>query len=158
MSRGLIKVQVIGNLGADPESRYTQQGQLVANFRVAVNRTRRGDGGDLVTEVEWFRVVAWDSPNRKLAEMCGEYLRKGRRVYVEGRLQSRRYTDRDGIERIAIEIVASDVIMLDGREEGGAAIGDAPAIAGAGAAEGRRETRPRVEDLYDDDELGEVPF
>ena len=117
MPRGLNKVQIIGNLGADPEMRYTPSGSAVTNFRVAVSRNRRGQDGNMVDETEWFRVVAWDSGSYKLAEICNEYLRKGHKVYVEGRLQSRKYTDKDGIERTSVEIVATDMVMLSGREE-----------------------------------------
>jgi single-strand DNA-binding protein len=118
MPRGLNKVQIIGNLGADPEMRYTPSGSAVTNFRVAVSRNRRGQDGNMVDETEWFRCVAWDTPSYKLAEICNEYLRKGRQVYVEGRLQSRKYTDKDGIERTSVEIVVNDMVMIGGREEG----------------------------------------
>lgn len=117
MAGGLNKVMIIGNLGADPEMRYTPSGSAVTNFRVAVNRTRRGQDGNNIDETEWFRIVAWDSPGRKLAEICNEYLRKGSKVYVEGRLQSRKYTDKDGIERTSVEIVANDMQMLDSRAD-----------------------------------------
>ena len=117
MARGLNRVQIIGNLGADPEMRYTPSGSAVTNFRVAVSRNRRGQDGNMIDETEWFRIVAWDSGNYKLAEICNEYLRKGHKVYVEGRLQSRKYTDKDGIERTSVEIVATDMVMLTGRDE-----------------------------------------
>ncbi len=113
MARGLNRVQLIGHLGADPETRYTAGGQAVTTFRVAVNRTRRDpQSGQPVDDTEWFRVVAWE----KLAEIAGEYLRKGNLVYVEGRLQSRKYTGWDGVERVAVEVVASDLVLLGGRE------------------------------------------
>ena len=114
VARGLNRVQIIGNLGRDPELRYTPAGAAVTNFTVAVNRTRRDPSGNPAEETEWFRVVAWE----KLAETCDKYLRKGNTVYVEGRLQSRKYSDKDGIERTAVEIVASEMIMLGGRGEG----------------------------------------
>ncbi|HEX5506468.1 MAG TPA: single-stranded DNA-binding protein [Thermomicrobiales bacterium] len=139
MVRGLNKVQVIGNLGADPEARYLPSGQAVTNFRVAVNRQRRDPQGNAVEETEWFRCVAFD----KLGEIAGEYLHRGRQVYVEGRLQTRKYTDRDGIERTAVEIVASDLVLLgDRREEG------------AGARAGAESGVPTADELADD----EVPF
>ena len=119
MARGLNKVQIIGNLGADPEMRYTPSGSAVTNFRVAVSRNRRGTDGNMIDETEWFRCVAWDTPSYKLAEICNEYLRKGRQVYVEGRLQSRKYTDKDGVERTSVEIVVNDMVLIGGREEGG---------------------------------------
>ena len=114
MARGLNKVQIIGNLGRDPEMRYTASGMAVTTFSVAVNRGRRDpQNGQLVEEAEWFRISAWD----KLAETCNEYLQKGHRVYVEGRLQSRKYTDRDGIERTSVEIVANEMMMLGDRRD-----------------------------------------
>jgi single-strand DNA-binding protein len=116
MARGLNKVQIIGNLGADPELRHLPSGQAVTNFRVAVNRTRRDQQGNTSDETEWFRCVAFE----RLAEIAGEYLHKGSRVYVEGRLQSHKYTDREGGERTAIEIVANDLVLLDPRLEASA--------------------------------------
>ena len=118
MARGLNRVQIIGNLGRDPEMRYTQGGQAVTNFTVAVNRTRRDQDGNASEDTEWFRVVAFD----KLGEIADQYLRKGGQVYVEGRLQSRKYTDREGVERTAVEVVAGDLVLLGGRraEEGAA--------------------------------------
>jgi single-strand DNA-binding protein len=123
MSRDLNKVQVIGHLGADPEMRYTAQGDAVTTFSVAAGRQWTDAGGQRRDETEWFKVVAWN----KLAEVCNQYLAKGARVYVEGRLQTRRYTDRDGNERTAVEVVAADMIMLDGRRLTPAAITDADA-------------------------------
>ena len=127
MARGLNKVQLIGNLGADPDMRYLPSGQAVTNFRVAVNRTRRDPQGTTSEETEWFRCVAFD----RLAEIAGEYLHKGSRIYVEGRLQSHKYTDREGVERTAIEIVTNDLVLLDPRAEAGTG----GQTAGAGAAE-----------------------
>ena len=114
MTRGLNKVQIIGNLGRDPEMRYTGQGTAVTTFSVAVNRTRKGPDGATSEETEWFRVVLWE----KLAETANEFLRKGNAVYVEGRLQSRKYTDKEGVERASIAIVAHELLMLGGRNEG----------------------------------------
>jgi len=84
MAGGLNKVQIIGNLGADPEMRALPSGAGVTNFRVAVSRNRRGTHGNMVDETEWFRVVAFDSGGYKLAEICNQFLRKGQKVYVEG--------------------------------------------------------------------------
>jgi single-strand DNA-binding protein len=153
MARGLNKVQIIGNLGADPEMRSIPSGAGVTNFRVAVSRNRRGTDGNMVDETEWFRCVAFDSAGYKLAEICNQYLRKGQKVYVEGRLQTRKYTDKDGIERTAVEIVASEMVMLSGREEGdghGEGLRDpqrAPVASGARRA-------PAGDDDYEND----VPF
>ena len=95
----------------------------MAHFRVAVNRHRKDQSGQVVEDTEWFRCVAFD----KLGEVANEYLRKGGAVYVEGRLQSRKYTDRDGIERTTIEIVAGDLVLLGGRAADEGAAGPAPA-------------------------------
>lgn len=124
--RGLNKVMIIGNLGRDPELRYTPSGKAVANFTVAVGRIGRDPNGDRTEETEWFRVVTWD----RLAETCNEYLKKGMKVYIEGRLQSRKYTDKDGAERTSVEVVANEMIMLDSRGQ------QSPAGVGAGVAAG----------------------
>ncbi|HEU4792707.1 MAG TPA: single-stranded DNA-binding protein [Nitrolancea sp.] len=117
MSRGLNKIQIIGNLGRDPEMRYTPGGSPVTNFSVAVGRRRRGQDDQITEETDWFRVVCWD----KLAEIADQYLKKGARVYVEGRVQIRKYTGNDGVERTSVDVIANDLIMLSGREEGGTA-------------------------------------
>lgn len=114
MARGLNKVMIIGNLGKDPEMKYTQEGKPIASFSVAVSRTRKSQDGQNIDETEWFRVVAWE----RLAETCNEYLRKGSKVYIEGRLQTRKYTAQDGQERQMVEVVATDMQMLDSRQQG----------------------------------------
>ncbi len=129
---------LIGHLGADPELKYLPSGAAVTNFRIAVNRNRRDpQSGQAVEETEWFRIVAFD----KLGEIAGEYLRKGQACYVEGRLQSRKYTDRDGIERTAVEIVASDLVLLDGRA----------ADEDSGGPPGRRQPAPSASGIDPDD-------
>ncbi|MEI7646472.1 MAG: single-stranded DNA-binding protein [Chloroflexales bacterium] len=115
MSKDLNKVQMTGHLGGDPEMRYTSTGSAVTTFRVASNRTWKDKEGTQHDDTEWFRIVAWD----KLGEICNQYLTKGMRVYVEGRLQTRKYTDRDGIERYSSEVVAQDMIMLTPRGDRG---------------------------------------
>jgi single-strand DNA-binding protein len=109
--RGLNRVQLIGNVGRDPEARQATSGAAVAAFTLAVDRPRRAADGSSASEVEWFRVVAWAA----LAGLCQQYLRRGARVYVEGRLQSRAYTDAEGVGRVAVEVIASDLILLDRR-------------------------------------------
>jgi single-strand DNA-binding protein len=106
---------VIGRLGADPEMRYTPSGVAVTNFRVAVNRRprRSDDRQEQREETDWFTVVAWE----RLAETCNQYLKKGSRVYLEGRLQTRSWETQDGQKRYATEIVANDMIMLDTRRD-----------------------------------------
>ena len=107
--RDLNKVMVIGNVGADPEMRFTANGSPVTSFRLAVNRVRSGGDGERKEETEWFSVVAWN----KLAETCNQFLGKGRRVYVEGRLQTRSWDGQDGVKRYRTEIIANDVLFLD---------------------------------------------
>lgn len=106
-------MQIIGNLGRDPEMRFTQGGTPVTNFSVAVSRSWQSRDGEMREETEWFRVVAWT----RLAEIANEYLRRGSKVYVEGRLATRTWQDREGNERTTTELVAQEMIMLGGREE-----------------------------------------
>jgi len=113
---GINKVILIGRLGKDPEVRYTQDGSAVASFSVATSEEWKDkETGDKKERTEWHRIVAW----RKLGELCGEYLSKGRQVYIEGKLQTRSW-EKDGVTRYTTEIVASDVQFLGGRESGGA--------------------------------------
>jgi single-strand DNA-binding protein len=151
MAGGLNKVQIIGNLGADPEMRALPSGAGVTNFRVAVSRNRRGTDGNMVDETEWFRVVAFDSGAYKLAEICNQYLRKGHKVYVEGRLQSRKYTDKDGLERTSVEIIAGEMLMLSGREEDAGRGEGMARPTPTGVASGPR--RPPVGGDEDEDEM-----
>jgi single-strand DNA-binding protein len=104
----LNKVLLIGRLGADPELRYTADGVPVATFNVATSETYKDKGGTKQEKTEWHRVVAW----RKLGEIAGEYLKKGKLVYVEGKIQSREYEGKDGVKRKTFEIIASEMKML----------------------------------------------
>lgn len=106
---GLNKILVIGNLGTDPEMRYTPNGTPVTTFRLATNRVYTTAEGERREETEWFTVVAWN----QLAEQCNQYLTKGRRVYVEGRLRSRSWTGMDGQTRFVNEIIAERILFLD---------------------------------------------
>ncbi|HVP04553.1 MAG TPA: single-stranded DNA-binding protein [Dehalococcoidia bacterium] len=106
---GLNKVMIIGNLGADPEMRYTADGNALTSFRVAASRNYNGPDGERREETEWFSVVTW----RKLAEQCSQYLQKGRRVYVEGRLRTRSWDTPEGQRRYKTEVVAERVLFLD---------------------------------------------
>ena len=106
---GLNKVQVIGNLGADPEIRYTADGTAVTNFRVAASRKYTTSDGELREETEWFSVATW----RKLAERCSQYLHKGSKVYVEGRLKTRSWDTPDGERKYRTDVVADSVLFLD---------------------------------------------
>jgi single-strand DNA-binding protein len=105
-------VQIIGNLGRDPEMRFTQDGTPVTNFSVAVNDSWQGRDGEQRERTEWFKVVAW----RRLAEISNEYLQQGRKVYVEGRLETQKWQDREGNDRYTTELVARDLLMLGGRD------------------------------------------
>jgi single-strand DNA-binding protein len=117
MSRGLNKVMIIGNLGRDPEMRYTPAGKPVTTFSVATSRTWNTSDGEKREETEWFNVVAWSS----LAEICKQYLAKGQQVYIEGRLQTRRWDDQEGNKHTSVEIVANEMIILSERRETGEA-------------------------------------
>lgn len=106
---------IIGNLGSDPEMRYTQDGTPVATFNVATSERWKGKDGQQQEQTEWHRVVVW----RKLAEICGEYLHKGSKIYIEGKIQTRKWQDKNGNERYTTEIVAREMKMLDSRGESG---------------------------------------
>lgn len=104
------KIMLIGNLGKDPDMSYTPSGKAITKFSLAVNRRMRdAESGERREETTWFNIVAWD----RLAETCNSYLHKGSKVYIEGRMTSRRYTDKDGVERTAWEVTASEMEMLD---------------------------------------------
>lgn len=109
--RGINKVILIGNLGQDPEIRYTPSGAPVCTFTMATNETWNDTSGERQERTEWHRIVTW----RRQAEFCSEYLKKGSKVYVEGRIQTRSWEDQGGVKRYTTEIVARDVQMLDSR-------------------------------------------
>jgi len=113
MSRGLNKVMIIGNLGRDPEMRYTPSGKPVTTFSVATSRTWSTSEGEKREETEWFNIVAWSS----LAEICKQYLTKGQQVYIEGRLQTRHWDGQEGNKHTSVEIVANEMIILSERRE-----------------------------------------
>ena len=115
MARGINKVILIGNLGADPELRYTGSGTAVCNLRLATSESYKDRDGNMVENTEWHSVVAWS----RLAEICGEYLKKGSKVYIEGSLQTRQWEDKDGNTRYTTEIKAREMQMLDSRGAGG---------------------------------------
>ena len=122
-SRGVNKVILIGNLGADPEIRYTQNSTAIANLSIATSESWKDkQTGEQREQTEWHRCVAY----RRLAEIAGEYLKKGSKIYVEGRLQTRKWQGQDGVERYTTEIVINELQMLDGRP-GGGGMGNAPA-------------------------------
>ncbi|MFP6682380.1 MAG: single-stranded DNA-binding protein [Gammaproteobacteria bacterium] len=158
MARGVNKVTLIGNLGADPEVRYTAGGSAVANVRLATAESWRDkETGDQQERTEWHRVVFFS----RLAEIVGEYLKKGSQVYIEGRLQTRKWQDRDGNDRYTTEIVANEMQML-GSRGGGAEIGSSSGRSESGSStpnanNGEPATKqslePPIEDFDDD-----IPF
>lgn len=115
MARGVNKVILVGNLGQDPELRYTGSGTAVCNFSLATTESYKDRDGNQVENTEWHRIVAW----ARLAEICGEYLKKGRQVYIEGQLQTRQWEDKDGNTRYTTEIKAREMQMLGGRDDNG---------------------------------------
>ncbi|MEW6510021.1 MAG: single-stranded DNA-binding protein [Bacteroidota bacterium] len=139
MAKSLNKVLLIGNLGKDPEVRYTASGVAVATFSLATNETWKDQDGNMQERTEWHNIVAW----RKLAEICGEWLKKGKKVYIEGRIQTRSYDDKNtGAKRYITEIVADNMIMLDsGRGAGEPQVG-----AGTSAPEPAAGTEPGKDD------------
>jgi len=156
MARGVNKVILVGNLGQDPESRTTPGGSTVTNIRIATTDSWTDkQSGEKKEQTEWHTVVMWN----RLGEIAAEYLRKGSQVYIEGRLQTRKWQDKEGKDRYSTEVVASDMQMLGGRGGGGGAAQEtrdsregqsrgaaAPAAAGAGGGGGGAD--------FDDD----IPF
>jgi single-strand DNA-binding protein len=120
MSRGLNKVMIIGRLGRDPEMRYTPSGRPVTTFSVGTKRSWNASDGERRTETEWFNVVTWSN----LAEICKQYLKKNRLVYIEGRLQTRHWEDNNGNRHSKTEIVANEMIMLEERRDNTASPND----------------------------------
>ena len=138
------KITVIGNLGRDPEMRYTPNGQSVTSFSVASNRKYTTSTGEQREETEWFTVNAWG----RLAELCNQYLTKGRQVYVEGRLSSRTYEGRDGQTRFVNEINLTDVQFLS-RDTGAGGDGGAYGYDAAPGSEGPPSEAQRMDDVDD---------
>jgi len=130
---------IIGHLGRDPEMRYTPSGRPVTSFSVATSRSWNTAEGERRTETEWFNVVAWGS----LAEICNQYLKKGHQVYVEGRLQTRRWEDDEGNKRTATEVVAREMIMLTQKH---------------GKSENEAESAPEANESFEDGDDEEFPF
>lgn len=155
MARGINKVILVGNLGADPESRTTPGGLTVTNIRVATTERRKDrQSGDWVDETEWHRVVMFD----KMAETAREYLRKGSQVYIEGQIRTNKWQDKDGNDRYTTEIIARDMQMLGGRPGAGAPGGerdydDRPASSGGRAPAGGGGRKEKEEPFEDD-----IPF
>ncbi len=131
------KVILVGRLGRDPETRYTGSGQAVANFSLATDETYKDKSGERQKRTEWHKIVVWG----KQAEIAQQYLKKGSLVFVEGRIQSREWQDKEGQKRTSFEIVANNFRMLGGRADGAAA------AAGAGAGHGGTQSRPVDPDM-----------
>ena len=149
MARGINKVILVGNLGADPETRYMPSGGAVTNINIATSKSWKDKStGDQQERTEWHRVVFFS----RLAEIAGEYLRKGSQVYVEGELRTRKWQDRDGNDRWTTEIVADEMQMLGGRP-GAAPSAPMPARGGAEPAEPAAAAAAASNDLDDD-----IPF
>lgn len=165
---GLNKIQIIGNVGRDPEMRYTSSGRAVTSFSVAVNRRWNDRDGTTRDETLWFRVSAWE----RLAEICNQYLSKGKQVYIEGRMQQPSvFVDRNGESRAGLEITATEMVMLGSKGDSGyvsdddygderdesAGRGAAPARSsggGSGPAPARNQPQPvREEDMENEDDL-----
>ncbi|MEZ5500397.1 MAG: single-stranded DNA-binding protein [Steroidobacteraceae bacterium] len=145
MARGINKVILIGNLGADPETRTMPSGTTVANIRIATSESWRDkQSGENQERTEWHNVAMFG----RLGEIAGEYLRKGSQVYIEGRLRTRKWQDKQGNDRYTTEIVANEMQMLGGRGGGGAAMAEAPARAMDDGGS------PPARDDFDDD----IPF
>ena len=137
------RIIIVGNLGRDPELRYTAQGTPVCSFSMATNERRKDKNGEMQDHTTWFRVTLWN----RLAETASQYLQKGRQVYIEGRLRVEEYTDRDGKPRHSLEVFATDMQFIGSRGD------DVPheRAASAGASSGPGEAQP---DLSDED----IPF
>ncbi len=143
MAMSLNKVQLIGNLTRDPELKQIPGGQVVASFGMATNFTWKDQSGERQSKAEFHNIVAW----RKLAEICGQYLKKGAKVYIEGRLQTRDWEGEDGTKRYRTEITADNMIMLDGRRDGD----------GGGAPMEREASGISTETVEKKEESGDLP-
>ena len=152
MAGSVNKVIIVGNLGRDPEVRYMPSGDAVANIAVATSSKYKNKAGEMVEETEWHRISFFG----RQAEIVGEYLKKGRSVYIEGRLKTRKYTDKDGVEKFATDIIASEMQMLGSREGGGDEGGgnrSRPVAAPAAARPAPAKSASGFDDMDDD-----IPF
>lgn len=149
MARGVNKCIIVGNVGQDPETKFTQSGAAVANISVATSESWKDKNtGHQVEKTEWHKIVFFN----RLAEIVGEYVKKGSKIYVEGSLRTRKWQDQNGQDRYTTEIVASEMQMLDSRaESSGGAAGSQPSENGAG---GHRGDVPPQSDAFDDG----IPF
>lgn len=151
MAGSLNKILLIGNVGRDPEVRETQKGEQVATFSIATSYSYQQNGStDRTEQTEWHRIVAW----RRLAETAAKYITRGRKVYVEGRVQSRKYTGNDGQERTVYEIVANEITFLDSPKD--AQPRSEEAAAGKGSFVKANDFRSRGSEDFGD--LDDIPF
>ena len=149
MAKSLNKVMLIGNLTRDPEMRYTPQGTAVCTFGVATNRSWTTETGEKKEEADFHNIVAWN----KLAEICAQLLKKGRKVYVEGRLQTRSWQGQDGTQKQRTEIVINDMVILDKREGAGESIDiPEPAVESQVPPEEAEEKKPKKESKKEEKE------
>lgn len=150
MARGINKVIIVGNLGNDPETRYSQSGSAITNISVATSESWKDKDGNQQERTEWHRVKFFG----RLAEIAGEYLKKGRQVYIEGSLRTEKYTDKSGVEKYATDIIANEMQMLGGNQEGGQRGGGS-----GGEAKGAKPRRqePAGNDPFPDD-IDWIPF
>jgi single-strand DNA-binding protein len=139
---GVNKVILVGNLGKDPEVRYTPGGQAVANFNIATNENWTDKAGQKQERTEWHRIVVWG----KQAELCAEYLSKGRQVYLEGRLQTREWNNKEGVKQYTTEVVANQVVFLSGGERGQGRGSSRGAAAGAASGDDFSQPPPQFEE------------
>ena len=152
MARGVNKVILIGNLGADPETKYMPSGSAVSNLRIATTESFKDrESGEQQERTEWHSVAMFG----RLAEIAGEYLRKGSQVYIEGRLRTRKWQDREGKDRYTTEIIADQMQMLGGRGGGAAPAGESDAPASRPAAPRARSAAPAEATAELDDD---IPF
>lgn len=153
MAYAINKVILIGNLGQDPEMRYTGSGTPVCNMRLATTERYKDANGEMVERTEWHSIVAW----ARLAEICSEYLRKGSKVYFEGQLQTRSWEDRDGNTRYTTEIRAREMMMLDSRGENGSG-GGFSGGSGNRSRNAAAENKAPVEDTAGFEPDDDLPF
>ena len=146
MAGSVNKVILIGNLGKDPEVRYLEGGTAVANFSLATSETFKNRNGELTTSTEWHNIVVW----RKLAEITEKYLKKGNKIYIEGKLRTRSWQDQDGNTRYTTEVVADNLTMLGGKNEGGDTTNPKP--------EANKSVEKPKNDFVADNEEDDLPF
>ena len=158
MSRSLNKVQLIGNLGADPEVRSIANGSRVANVNLATSRRWKGQDGQMQEKTEWHRLVFWNSNYNKLADTVERFCKKGDKLYVEGSIEYRSWQDKEGQTRYTTEIRVTELILLSGRSGDSEGEGSAPRMAGAAAPRKTKDEPgddfPEALDAEDDD----LPF